>query len=122
MLKEIKDARQVEGEPSRRWFADNTLDLIVWHSAANMIIGFQLCYQKGTDEHALTWLSGKGYSHNRVDDGETMPCAHKMTPILVVDGTFDRDRISQHFETESREIDPDVIQFVTKKLLEYPST
>ena len=83
MLSEIKKTRQEEGEPYRRWFTDEDHDLIVWYDAEGKILGFQLCYELGPNERALTWIRGKGYAHNRVDDGETGFFMHKMSPILV---------------------------------------
>ncbi|MCH7756306.1 hypothetical protein IH970_14450 [candidate division KSB1 bacterium] len=45
MLKEIQTARQIEGEPKRRWFSNRFFDLIVWFKKNdNEITGFQLCY------------------------------------------------------------------------------
>ncbi len=46
MLKEVKNARQIPGESSRRWFLGDTFDLIVWYAPANTIVGFQLCYEE----------------------------------------------------------------------------
>ena len=122
MLQEVRQTRQIPGEPFRRWFADQTFDLIVWHFPDHTIEGFQLCYRKGPDEGALTWLKGIGFSHKRVDDGEDSPAHHKMTPILVPDGIFDRDHVLKQFEKESKEIDPEVVRTVMEMLKKYPET
>ena len=113
--------RQIPGDPFRRWFSDDIFDLIVWYTPGNMIMGFQLCYRKGIDERALTWLKGKGFSHDRIDDGEGRIPHHKMTPILVPDGTFKKYDVLARFEKESREIDPDVVRVVTRMIKQYPS-
>ena len=55
MLQEITNIRQIEGEPRRRWFADAAVDLYVWYDDADNIIQFQICYDKGPGEQALTW-------------------------------------------------------------------
>jgi hypothetical protein len=120
MLKEEKNVRQNQSEGRRRWFYDNYFDLITWQDADNEISSFQLCYDKGISERVLTWQKHKGYSHNKIDDGE-VPGEHKMTPILAVDGKFDKSKIMEKFENDSKEIDRDIAQFVYKKLLHHPA-
>jgi hypothetical protein len=95
-------------------------DLIVWYTPDNSIMGFQLCYGKGVDEHALTWSEGKGFSHNRIDDGEDCPASHKMTPILVPDGIFEKDNVLALFQKESKAIDPELVRIVTETIKKYP--
>ena len=82
MLREVNEVQQVPGEPRRRWFASEALDLIVWEDADRRVTGFQLCYRVDDDEKALTWRAGRGFTHNRVDDGEGRPARHKMSPVL----------------------------------------
>jgi hypothetical protein len=84
-------------------------------------VGFQLCYDKGPNEKALTWVEGIGFSHERVDDGEGIPGYYKMTPILVQDGLFDKDNILALFKKESKEIDPTIVSFVCEKIIKYPA-
>jgi hypothetical protein len=119
VLVEYRNTRQIAGESFRRWFSSRRLDLIVWYSPDNEISGFQLCYGEGPHGRALTWFRGKGYAHNRVDDGDDSFGGMKMTPILVPDGAFDRDSILESFSAESREIPVTVADFVTRKLEEY---
>jgi hypothetical protein len=118
MLVEIKDVRQVPGEGRRRWFTDSELDLIVWYEG-DEVSGFQLCYGKPRDEHALTWHRPASYAHTRVDDGEG-PWGSKMTPVLVQDGLFQWDAIARHFKAASTEIDPEISALVYNSLAEYP--
>lgn len=120
MLHEISPTRQVPDEPLRKWFVGDELDLIVWFDSSEGIIGFQLCYLKGTDEHALTWWKDKGYSHDRIDDGEGRPDDLKMTPILVPDGSFDKENVIALFRENSGAIDPQLVEFVTKTIGSYP--
>ena len=81
-------------------------------------MGFQLCYDKEREERALSWRRGEGFDHKRIDDGEVSG-RMKMTPILVPDGTFDYTTIAARFRRESRKIDPEVREFVHKKLTSY---
>ncbi|MES2693667.1 MAG: hypothetical protein V4773_09350, partial [Verrucomicrobiota bacterium] len=72
MLREIKNVRQEPGEGRRRWFESDGLELVVWLDARGRMTGFQLCYDSGRHEHALTWREGGGFSHDRVDPGEEL--------------------------------------------------
>jgi len=120
MLSEVQQVEQVTGEPRRRWFNSLRLDLIVWLNLMDHVVGFQLCYGKPKDEHALTWKKGEGFVHHRVDDGERNPAMAKRTPILVADGLFPGDEVAASFKEESRDIDPEISSFVYEKLLSYP--
>ena len=119
MLHEISDVRQVEDDDFRRWFMDEFFDLIVWYDKQNKITGFQLCYDKVRNEHALTWRSGRGFIHTRIDDGER-PGSSKMSPILVADGAFDKMSIAERFKRESGQIDPEIAALVFEKVMTYP--
>lgn len=122
MLQEVTNARQIPGEPPRRWFSSDTFDLIVWLGSDDGITGFQLCYREGTDHKALTWLRDRGFTHKRVDDGEGRPQRPKMTPILVPDGVFERDHVLALFRKESRQIEPQLTRFVVETIKKYPLT
>ena len=121
MLKEFKSVKQNDKEGYRRWFQDEYFDLIVWYDRTGKIRGFQLCYDKDRDEHAITWLSKSGFSHNRIDDGEDF-IGWNMTPILVPDGQFPYQEIIRRFEASSERIDPRVASFVLEQLRKYPSS
>ncbi len=86
MLVEYPKVRQEGGANRRRWFQDDGMDFIVWYDPAGPPKGFQICYQ-GMDrqERALTWRTGRGFSHARVDSGDLRPDKN-LTPILVKDG------------------------------------
>lgn len=114
MLSEIKDVRQIPKDGFRRWFTDNFFDLIVWYDN-DRLEGFQLCYDKGNKERALTWRTACGYAHNRIDDGER-PFANKMTPILVADGAFQKDLIAESFKAAAVRIDEEIASLVYDKL------
>lgn len=117
MLKEIPNCRQVDGEPYRRWFTDLSLDLIVWYSDNRDIVGFQLCYGKLDKEHALTWKPDIGFSHGKVDTGEMYGIrSDRLTPILLPDGLIDLPKLYKTFIGASIELEPDLVQFVSKQL------
>jgi hypothetical protein len=118
MLEEIGTVRQVRGEGPRRWFADSYFDLVVWLDDAENITGFQLCYDKGKNERALTWQSEGGFHHDRIDDGE-VPYRIKRTPIIVEDGVFAKSKIAERFKKESSEIDQEIANFVYEKINAY---
>ena len=121
MLYEIKSIRQYEGESRRRWFFDNEVDLTVWVDEPDGIVGFQLCYDKIKSHHALTWRRDSGYSHNRVDDGESRDSVgrFKGTPILFMNGEFDRQRIADSFAQKSQDIPKRISRFVYEKIATY---
>ena len=70
MLREITTASQTDGEPRRRWFSAEEMDLYVWYEKDN-VVQFQICLDKGPEERALTWTQASGISFNTVDDGES---------------------------------------------------
>ena len=116
MLKEIVPTRQIPGEPRRVWFIDDEMDLIVWFGEADHIIGFQLCDDKGSNEHALTWFDAKGFSFERVDDGEGRPGHPKMAPVLMPDGSPDINRLLSRFSHKAGKVPKYLRNFVIAKL------
>lgn len=119
MLREIKDVRQIKGEPRRRWFSDEHFDLVIWGEDAD-IVGFQLCYDKSHSERAVTWKLESSFGHNAVDSGENRAGRYKGTPILVADGSFDVQRVAASFLGHSGDVDARSSDFIYLKLLEYP--
>lgn len=109
MLREFENVRQIEGEGPRRWFGDEDMDLIVWYDAGDpdRVVGFQLCYDKRTTEHAVTWRPAGRASHHRVDAGEGDPKANR-SPILLADGPLPLARLLEGFRARSEGIDPAV--------------
>ncbi|OHD71421.1 MAG: hypothetical protein A2W19_10530 [Spirochaetes bacterium RBG_16_49_21] len=119
MLYEIENVSQKEEHIFRRWFQDDYFDLIVWYDKKSEgIAGFQLCYNKLSDEHALTWHTAKGFSHNRIDDYPGI-FHHPVTPILVPDGYFPHDELLDRFRQNSTAIDEDISRLVIEKISEY---
>lgn len=117
MLKEYSSTTY-PAQGGRRWYSDNYFDLIVWTGPDGFISGFQLCYDKYKRERALTWTKETGYSHERVDDGESNP-AKNQTPILVPDGVCPIREIIDLFLSRSAEVEPPIRTFITDRLREY---
>jgi hypothetical protein len=117
MIEEVTTGQRRD-DPRRRWFADDYFDLIVWINDGSDITGFQLCYDRGRTERAITWTSDGGYSHNRIDEGEANP-AKNQSPILLSDGPFPADEVIERFEEASRAIDQRISRFILKKLRQY---
>jgi hypothetical protein len=87
----------------------------VWVGDGRDVVGFQLCYEKSGDEHALTWLLDRGYSHSRVDAPE-QKLGRKSAAMLVPGGVQRTAVLLDRFEIASRSIDADVRSFVIEKL------
>ncbi|MFH0975351.1 MAG: hypothetical protein V1874_06175 [Spirochaetota bacterium] len=119
MLKETANVQQIDGEHKRRWFWSDYFDLIVWISDENNIMGFQLCYDIRKNQRVLTWKKETGFSHDKIDDGESQSGKHKASPILTADGIFEKENVSAAFRNESRDIDKQIADFVYSKILEY---
>lgn len=119
-LHEHSRVRQVAGEARRRWFASEDLDLILRISDSGDFVGFELCYDKRGDEHALCWTQASGFSHWAVDSGESEGWAHKQTPVLVPDGNCDIAQLYPALVAASRSLPDDVATFVLRKLEQHP--
>lgn len=119
MLTEHSGIRQVKGQRARRWFNSGDQDLIVWYDPDGSIYGFQLCYDVGRKERALTWTPDEGFSHNLVDDGEEAPLTYKRTAVLVRDGSLDIVAVSKRFLETAAKLPGDVQEFVAGKLQDY---
>ena len=119
-MKEIRDVRQIPGEPRRRWFSDEDFDLIVWTDPEDQMIGFQLCYDKEIKQKALTWLKDDGYQHSRIDDGDN-PGKMKSSPVLEADGHFDREGIGRRFLETRGDVPEKIADFVYDRITRYRS-
>ncbi len=121
MLEELLPTRQIPGEPPRRWFASDDMDLIVWCREDGTPIGFQLCYDKLGYERAITWKPAQGFRHTAVDDGERFGASHKAAPILVADGVFDAAFVGQLFIGASTRLPPVIARFVSDAIRTHPN-
>ena len=119
MLQEVPHIRQVPDEPRRRWFTDDDLDLFIWFDEKDDIVGFELCYDKPGTPRAICWGRESGYSHFRVDEGETRPGKAKATPILCSDGLFRHNEVAHAFYGKSRAMEERLSAFIHTGLLQY---
>ncbi|MBV9007695.1 MAG: hypothetical protein JO354_00800 [Verrucomicrobia bacterium] len=113
--------KAVPGDYDRTWLSDDYFDLIVWHLPSGVIHGFQLCYGKPRWERALTWRSGRGFSHMQVDDGEHSAWGNA-TPILIPDGAFPAETVVAEFQRRALDLPVELRQLVLKKIEEYVRT
>lgn len=114
MLVEFTQVKQ-EAAGRRRWFEDDGMELIVWYGAADRVTGFQICYERQRQEHALTWHEGRGFTHARVDAGDTRP-EKNLTPVLVPEGAVPWRELREDFARRSGQLDASVREFVSAKL------
>ena len=111
-------ATQPADDVPRRWFADETFELIVWFDEHGRIFGFQLCYNRTRLERALTWTAKGGYAHNRVDDGEASPVRNR-TPILLTQEEVAECTGLERFRAACTDIDPLISDFVEERVQAY---
>jgi hypothetical protein len=117
VLTEIRNVKQERGGGRRRWFESDGLDLVVWY-AKDALTGFQLCYDFGDGEQAVTWRPGWGFTHSIVDSGEESPLKNK-TPILrLLDGAPPWTKIARWFDEQSASLEPALRELVHNKLAE----
>lgn len=119
MLQEYGHVKQEPGVAGRRrWFQGSGLELIVWLDAAGMPDGFQICYT-GTlgREQALTWRKERGFTHSRVDGGDTRP-DKDLTPVLMPDTAVPWKKLRCEFAGGSDGLEPALRDFVTARLAE----
>lgn len=116
MLHEIKNVRQEPGAGRRRWFESEGLDLVVWLDDADGVSGFQLHYNLGHGEHALTWRPESGFLHHAVDEGDTTPLKNE-APVLVPDGGVPWSELTGLFDARSGQLEPQLRDLVHGKLV-----
>jgi hypothetical protein len=119
MLREISETRQIRGEPRRRWFNSDAMDLYIWYDNDGAPLGFQLCYGKPNEERALTWFRPASYSHMRVDTGSA-DGLETGTPLLMLDGLFEPRPVRQEFARLDAHLPPDVTGLVLSRLDAFP--
>ena len=124
MLIERRNVRQIAAEGFRRWFSDEYFDLIVWYareaqadSTADVIAGFQLCYDKRGQERALSWRREGGFSHDLIDAGE-IPGQANMSPVLDPGGELP-EAVVKRFRFNSPKVGLSLQNLVCTKLSEY---
>lgn len=121
MLNEIKNVAQKKDDPGyRKWFVSDNQELIVWYSENDLIMGFQLCYNKQTFEHAITWKFDTGFKHHKIDCGDGYGGGGpKSSPILVKAINPPSTELLTLFEKESAHLEYNLVQFILEKLKTY---
>lgn len=117
MLREINAVRQNPNEPHKRWFSSASLDLVAWFDDSDVLVGFQLCYDKSSAERAVVWRrSGQRLEHMTVDDGESALGKHKASPILAASRRLPLQRVREKFLLEATELPPVILADVLARL------
>ena len=111
MFREISGVKQIPGEPCRRWFSCEAMDLFVWTDESGEVVSYQLSYDKPHPEKALSWSAERGFSHDDVDDG-SRPGRHPGSPILVTDGEFAARRVLAMFQANADQLENDLQEFI----------
>lgn len=112
MLREFQHVKSESAGLRRRWFQGAGLDLIVWLDVMGLPEGFQLCYLDAwRREHALTWRPASGWTHARVDGGDSRP-DKDMTPVLVPAGEVPWQKLRADFLRSTPELDGALREFV----------
>lgn len=93
-IKENLEVRQRDNEGWRRWFVNDFFDIILWYSKKDgELIGFQVCYGRGTaDERAYTY-EFSSQSHHFVAEGQKPNSLGKLGTAIL---TGHAGRIPQH--------------------------
>ena len=120
MLEAIRALRQDDPDRVRYWFQDEFFDFFVWTDTAGEVVSFQLCYDRLQRERVLAWNATAGFSHKRVDDGESLP-GHKMAPLMMADGEFAIHPVFAEFDRRSTGIESRWRDFMLAKLHEAAS-
>jgi hypothetical protein len=115
VLIEYKNVKQERGKGSRRWFEDESYELVMWYLPDGSVEGFQILYNGKVAERALTWRKGAGFTHWRVDNGTSSPMKN-LAPILLPNGRTPWAKVLREFEESSAGLEPDVRAFVMQRL------
>lgn len=118
MLYEIDS--KLLAQKNYRWFQDEYFDLYVWYTAHQEISGFQLCYDRQHNEHAITWTERYQWTHCKIDAGEANPL-YNQSPLLLNEGNFNPQAVTQAFVERSSALEPALKDFILNKLNHYPS-
>lgn len=121
MLHEISHLTQSDRHQVKRWFSSRDMDLFVW-SRNQIPVRFQLCFNKRSDEHAISWNCQHQLQLYRVDSGETLPDQYKQTPLLIVTCKHKNlSVVARDFLAASRNIEAGIADFIYARLMEFPA-
>ncbi len=120
MLREIGNVKAIAGQGARRWFSDEHFDLFVWYDASGRILGFQLCFDKDTqDERALTYTEREGYSLDQVA-AETSVC-DMASPVLLRAADFSRPQLLAQLGERGAVLERPLYDYLMAKLEACPA-
>ena len=111
MLREIANVKQIKGEPRRRWFSSESMDLFVWQNYLDEVVRYQLTYNKPHNEKALTWHTKTGFLHLSVDDGFN-PGKHPGSPLLKADGELNAPKLLTLINNNSGDLEASIKEFI----------
>jgi hypothetical protein len=111
-LREIPHVRQISGEPRRRWFVSEFLELMVWVNGANRPIKFQFCHRSGDSEYAFTWHEKKGWDYTAVDTGDSGGVGIKASAILRSRSAPDLVLLRSLFAAAAGDIPKNIQRFI----------
>src|SRR5688500_2758542 len=100
VLRELDHVQQDAGPHHRRWFASDTLELIVWTGDDGAVESFQLCATGGADEWGVGWRRGERLGFFGVDTGEGRPFSYKASPVLIPAPARDLTGLVQEFQAQ----------------------
>ncbi len=118
MLREILSSRKIINGQSRRWFTNEMFDLFIFFNNENMLVQFQLCYDKQDNEHVISWSERSGYAHNRIDTGRDIP-GRAGSPLFVSNGSCDIETLKKAFIESSLNLDNSLFDQIYRKLVGY---
>jgi hypothetical protein len=85
-------------------------------------VGFQICYDFGRAEHAVTWRPGLGFAHSVIDAGDEDPLHNRVSILRPPVGTPPWSDIARVFDERSEPLEPDLRQLIRDKLTERVET
>lgn len=116
VLREIRNVKQERGPGRRRWFEAEAFELVVWFDGqGEKVSGFQVGYDFGQGERALTWREGEGFAHSIVDTGDADPLRNE-TPVLRPEPNVPWAEIVRAFEACSGGLERELRELVQGKL------
>jgi hypothetical protein len=115
-LREYRYVHQAPGEPRLRWFLSDYFELFVWFDDDELPCAFRLCYDRGYQEHAITWERNKPrIRHQAIDDGKTPVCFPRSLIIAGASAPFPKS-ITDRFGAASGEIPKEIRALVLDEL------
>ena len=118
MLLEIANVAQHDAALRRRWFRDDYFDIFIWQDARDAVVAFQICYDLPNQERVLSWRAAGGYTHDRVDGGESSPEKNR-TPIMIPDGVLPLIAVLTEFDQRAAGLEPGVRDRLRRLLRAY---